>query len=187
MLVKDIIKNSAKLLNLVDVLEYFKDETVTASDDVINTIDDLLMATNAVNNYIASLYFELSALGVANAVDGVISFSSITNKNIVEIKTIKDLLGNAYEFSVLSDGIHVPDGDYVITYTYLPDMLKIDDSINYYQKLNSILFSYGVAGEYLFLKGNVEEAYIWDKRFKDLLFSLSRPKRNINMPSERWY
>ena len=187
MIVKDIIKNTAKLLALSDVLDYYKDETITPSEEVTNTIEDLLLATNTTNSYIGSLYFELTATSNVNSVNGIISFSSITNKDIVEIKDVKDAYGNNVQFKILSDGIHILDGNYVVSFSYLPEELKIDDSIDYYQKLNTLMFSYGVAGEYLFLKGNVEEAYLWDKRFKDLLFALARPKRNINMPSERWY
>ena len=187
MIVKDIIKNTAKLLNLTDVLEYYKDETVSPSDDVTNTISDLLLAVNTTNNCVASLYFELTSSSNVSSTNGVIPFSSITSKDIVEIKDIKDSFGNDVKYKILSDGIHILDGNYVVSFSYLPEEVAISDDINYYQRLNTLMFSYGVAGEYLFLKGNVEEAYIWDKRFKDLLFVLSRPKRNINMPSERWY
>lgn len=187
MIVKDIIKNTAKLLNLSDVLSYYKDETIAPSDDVIATIEDLLLATNTINNYIASLYFELTTSSTVNSVNGKITFSTITSRDIVEIKNIKDVYGSDVQFKIMSDGVYVSDGKYDIVYSYLPGEVKIDDEIDYYQKLNALMFAYGVAGEYLFLKGNVEEAYVWDKRFKDLLFSLSRPRRNISIPSERWY
>ena len=101
MIVKDIIKNTAKLLNFTDVLEYYKDETVSPSDDVTNTISDLLLAVNTTNNCVASLYFELTSSSNVSSTNGVIPFSSITSKDIVEIKDVKDSYGNDVKYKII--------------------------------------------------------------------------------------
>ena len=75
----------------------------------------------------------------------------------------------------------------MIEYSYFPSEVSIDSDINYYTKVNTLTFAMGVVGEYLFLKGNIDEGAIWDKRFKQSLFSCVRPKRSIVMPKRRWY
>lgn len=189
MLVKDIIKKACKLINLSDVLEYLNDETgtVTLSDDVSEKLDRLLLALNLTNNTLSSQYFEISACTECDNPNGVVSFGSITTKNIVEIKKVTDIENKDVEYKVLSDGVHSAYKSLKIYYTYIPDDVVISDSINYYLKLSEITFAYGVVSEYLFLIEELEEASVWDEKFKNILFAISRPRRSIVMPSKGWY
>lgn len=187
MLVKDIIKKSAKILEFDDVIDYYSTNPETIPDEVSEKINKLLLAINLVNNTIASLYFEIVGSKVIDCKDGVIPYSSITTNEIVEIKNIYENNGLPIKYKVLSDGVHVASGLYKIVYSYLPSEVDEDDNINYYTKVNSTLFSYGVVAEYLFLIGNINDAYIWDNKFKDEILSLIKTKKNINMPIGRWY
>lgn len=186
MIVKDIIKKTAELLELNDVLEYYDDSELELSDDVSNTIKKILLSINLTNNTIASQYYEIIGYKYVNCNDGVVPFSNISDKEIVEIKNVLDEYEEKVDFRVMADGVHVPSGEWKVVYSYLPNEVVENDEINYYTKIGSLLFAYGVASEYLFLIGDIDNAYYWDKRFKDELFSLSRPKRCINMPSKRW-
>ena len=60
------------------------------------------------------------------------------------------------------------------------------DEINYYTKMNVSLFALGVVAEYLFIKGDIEEAYTWDKKFKQSLMGVLRFKRSLVLPKRRW-
>lgn len=185
MLVKDIIKKTAELLELNDVLEYYAGGTEEPTEDVSNTIKKILLSINLTNNTIASQYFEIIGYQDVNC-DDVVPFSKISNNEIVEIKNVVDEHGEKVNFRVMADGVHMPSGKWQVIYSYLPKDVVESDNINYYTKIGTMLFAYGVASEYLFLIGDIDNAYFWDKRFKDELFSLSRPKRCINMPSKRW-
>lgn len=201
MLVKDIIKKSAEILELDELLDYYKngnsitdtsEESVSDSDngtlkDIKTLINKLLLCVNLTNNTIASQYFEIVGNINVNCGDGVIPYSTISTKEIVDIKYVLDCNGNKKKFSVLADGVHVPTGNLNIIYSYLPDEVSENSTIDYYTKIGCVLFSYGVVAEYLFLIGDIESAYSWDKRFKEELFSLSRPRRSIDLPSKRWY
>ena len=189
MLVKDIIKKACKLINLSDVLEYLNDETgtITQSDEVSEKLDKLLLSVNLTNNTLSSQYFEISDCAVCDNSNGVVSFGNITSKNIVEIKKVTDVENKDIEYKVLSDGVHSAYKSLKIYYTYIPSDVIISDNINYYLKLSEITFAYGVVSEYLFLIGDLDEASIWDEKFKNILFAISRPRRNIVMPSKCWY
>lgn len=210
MYVKDIIKSVADILDLTEIKDYLNELNNASTDEntdsdstdsstssstnesteivVPDTLNDLLLAVNITNNNLASNYYELLAKTNVVSSNSIIKFSKITDKNILEIKSIEDINGAKLDFKIMSDGIHLfQDCSCVVEYSYLPDEVKFDDNIDYYLKVNTLLFSYGVASEYLFLKGDIEDAYNWDLKFKNTLFAMSRPKRSIYFPSKRWY
>lgn len=210
MYVKDIIKSVADILDLTEIKDYLNklnnasidentgndstDSSTSSSTNesteivVPDTLNDLLLAVNITNNNLASNYYELLAKTNVVSSNSIIKFSKITDKNILEIKSIENINGTKIDFKIMGDGIHLlQDCSCVVEYSYLPDEVKFDDDIDYYLKVNTLLFSYGVASEYLFLKSDIEDAYNWDLKFKNTLFAMSRPKRSIYFPSKRWY
>ena len=186
MLVKNIIKKTSKILELDNVLDYFETNPETMPDDVSAEIDKLILCINHTNNTIASIYSEITASKNIECTDGIIKFADVCTKDIVDIKNVLESSGLPQKFKVMSDGIHTGNGSLIVIYSYLPGDVTLNDNIDYYTKISEILFSYGVVSEYLFLSGDINDAYLWDKKFKDELFALSRPRRNINMPSKRW-
>ena len=52
--------------------------------------------------------------------------------------------------------------------------------------MNKYIFAMGVFAEYLYIKGNIDDAYMWDKRFKNSMINIVRPRRNITIPERRW-
>lgn len=203
MLVKNIIKNTCKLLELTDVYEYLQsldvtsvdtgdttnssDETTLVSTETNETLERLLVALNLVNNTIASQYFEITSCKYISNTSGIIKYSDISSNHIVDIKKVCSDTNIVQKFTLLSDGVHTAEGNCKVYYSYLPNEVGISDNIDYYLKLSEVTFAFGVACEYLFLIGDVDEASIWDKRFKDALFAISRPRHNISLPVERWY
>ena len=187
MKVKDIIKNTAKLLNMIDLISYLDDmEHVVPSADTQKDLNDMLLAINITNSNIACNYIELSETKRINTETGLINYVLLTNKNIIEIKSVKDIHGNKQKFYVRPDMLQVPVGNHDIEFSYYPSSVGIADDINYYLKINEIIFALGVAGEYLFIKGDIDDAYMWDKRFKQMMLGALRPKRQIDMPVSRW-
>lgn len=185
MKVKEIIKQSAKYLNMESVLEALDNNAIN-DDQVKEDISNFLIAINMTNNSIASNYIELFDIVEINNKKDIMPFSDFTTFDVIEIKKVLDKNGNDLSFKVTPVGVQTSKGNICIEYSYFPMQVGLDDEINYYTKLNSMVFALGVVGEYLFLKGALNDAYVWDKKFKSTLFSLSRPKRNINIPVRRW-
>ena len=186
MLVKEILKISADFLELKNVKKYLNSE-VEISDEIEEEINNLLLGLNMVNNTIAASYIDLNGIKKIDTNNKVIPFSDISQKSIIEIKSVESIAGNLLGFKIMPDGLLVDTaGSCVVKYTYFPDRLELDSEINYYLKLNEITVAMGVVGEYLYIKGVLDDAYMWDKRFKSAMFNLLRPKRNIVMPARRW-
>lgn len=188
MLVKNIIKKSAELLGFKNVVNYL-DGNIEADKDIEDDVKLFLIGVNMVNANVASSYMELIGSNrVIAELFNRISYSEISpNNSIIEIKKITKLNGESVSFKLFPDGVEVlSGGDLIIEYSYFPNEVSIDDSIDYYLKLNEIIFALGVVGEFLYIKGAIEEAVMWDKKFKQNMFNLTRPKRNIVMPVKEW-
>lgn len=186
MLVKDIVKNVSQILNLNDVLEVLNNENSNPDIQVMEEIDVLVLAVNLINNNIASNYIELVGKCVLNNDSEILPFNKISNQSIIEIKKVF-INNKLVDFKVLPEGVKVPRGNIEILYTYFPVSVDLEDEINYYTKINELVFAQGVVGEYLFLKGAIDDAYMWDKKFKQSLINLLRPKRKCMLPARRWY
>ena len=104
--------------------------------------------------------------------------------NIRSIKTVDGT--NFVDYKLNVDGIKIYDGNYIVEFTYLPDDVTIDGSIDFYSNLNCSILSQMVVSEYLFMKGFVNEAYVWDKKFKENIKGILKPKRVVQMPCKRW-
>lgn len=188
MLVKNIIKKCAEFLKLNDVIDYLNDEATTMTNDVSEDMSMLLLAVNMVNNNIASSYIDLIGTNTINCdTDVIVPFSTISTSQIIDIKSVKTSCGENVGFHILSRGVKVDNaGRFEFTYSYFPSEVTIDSNIDYYLKINELTFALGVVGEFLFFRGDIEEASIWDKRFKQNLFNLVRPRRDVVMPKRSW-
>ncbi len=185
--VKNIILNTAKLLNMSDLITYLDDmQHVVPSADTLKDIEDMILAVNITNSNIACNYIELTSTKRVHSDSGVVVYNYLSNKNIIEIKSVKDLNGNKVKYTVRPDNLLIPKGSHDIEFSYYPASVGLADNINYYLKINEIIFALGVAGEYLFIKGDIDDAYMWDKRFKQMMLGALRPKRQIDMPVDRW-
>ena len=182
--VKNVLKTVSSLLTMSEMVDYFNGENDEGFDKQI--LDDLVMAINMAVGNVAANYISVNDKKTVNIKDGYVLFSDITDRPIIQIKKVKSGTVSK-KFRVHNDGIELENGEYEIIYSYFPDMLTLDDNIDYFPSLSEMLLAYAVAAEYLFLKGQIDDAYVWDKRFKASLLSLQRPARNIIIPKRRWW
>lgn len=181
MLVGTLVKEAAKILGIFD--EVVKDGNIVSSKESI----DLLMAVNLTNNNIAANYIELVNTNEVSTKNGVIKFEDICKFGILEIKSIKKIDNvTEVQYSIKSDGVHVDDGNYIVEYSYFPNELILAGNIDYYTKINWCIFVQGVVAEYLFLKGDIENAHLWDKKFKFSLRGALRHRKGVFLPKRRW-
>ena len=53
--------------------------------------------------------------------------------------------------------------------------------------LSARVYAYGVASEFLLVDGVSEDAEIWEERFKESLFVLSRKRGEHKLPARSWF
>lgn len=187
MLVKNIIRKSAEFLKLKSVIDYLdslESDEVDNVEDASDIINDLLLSVNMVNTNIASSYIELiNKIDVDVDKSVRLNFDNISSLSIIEIKSIKNYSNHNVKFKVYPNGVDVDfTGRVMIEYSYFPVDVELNGNIKHYLKLNELTFALGVASEYLYLQGAYEDALVWENRFKQNLFNLIRPKRNIILP-----
>jgi len=180
--VLDIIKDASKLLGLKDVIDDINNNNYDNEE-----IEYLVLAVNTVNNNIAANYIELVDSVTLSSYKGLIAFNKLSRYDLLDIKSLVRTSDNKpVEFTLRSDGIHIADGEYKIEYSYFPKNIGIEGTVELYSKVNVRLFSLGVVAEYLFLKGDLDEAYVWDKKFKQNLRGVLRYKKSLVLPERRW-
>jgi hypothetical protein len=186
MLVKDVLKLCADYLDFKEVKEYLNDSTQIA-EDIKDDLNDLLLAVNLVNANLAANYFELVKTIKYDVPILEFEYGELSKDGVIEVKSIVDVAGNILPFVCLPDRCRLERAQPCsVTFSYFPSKVTIDSDINYYSKLNDVTFAMGVVAEYLFIKGSIDDAYMWDKRFKSSILGVSRPKRSIILPAREW-
>ena len=185
MKVKEILNKVTKMLDLKDLENYLMHEE-NNTEDINHELEKLILATNMTNGIIASQYFEIIDKVNVKVDNNFIAFEDVAKNNIIEIKGVTNSDGSPIEYKLINNGMFVNANNVNIKFSYFPKEVTIDDSIDYYTRLNDYVIALGIVSEYLFLKGDFQEYYIWDKRFKNSLNSLIRPKRSIVTPVKEW-
>jgi len=186
--VKKILKNVATYLQLNDILGVLEG-SLTATEEQTEEINLLVSCVNFVSNLIATNYLKLYKTVkkfVSASYD--ISFENIDSEPILDIISVKDMYGDKIPFSITSSGVKTNYSGYVnITYSHFPaEVTEVDKILEFKTKLNERIFAYGVASEYLFIKGNIDDSSMWDTRFKRELLTLTRPGHAIKMPARKF-
>ena len=185
MVVKNIIINACKLINRKDVISYLNGD-IELNEEIEELLNDLLLSVNMANNSIASNYIPIKNNVKLKNSEGMILFKNMSDKDILEIYSIKKNNNEVSNYKLVSNGIVIDNGDYEIEFSVFPDEVGIEDVIDYYFKINEFIFSQLVLSEYYFLKGFNDEANIWDSRFNNQIKSLLRVKKNILLPEKGW-
>lgn len=194
MTVKDVIKVVADILMLDDV-SYALDSGYTESydktlaeengetvfsDDTINEIRLLVTSFNLTNNIIATNYLEILDSYVLKS-NGKIMYKDICDGRVfLAVKGVYDMSGNKVQYTLTHDGIRVGVGEYEVRVALFPkDHSLSDEILDYSVAISDKILAYGVASEYLLIKGDVDSASVYDLRFKQNLLDAIRPRRNI--------
>ena len=187
MLVKEIIRTSAEYLDMKNIIKFIDGE-IESNEEILDDINNFVLAVNMVNNSIASSYIELvGSILLTPNINNQISYKDISEKSIIEIKKVTGNNGEEIKFKITPDGVVVDKNSLCeIEYSYFPSRVDLSGEIDYYTRLNDMTFAMGVVAEYLYIKGNIDDAYSWDKKFKNTIFNLLRPRRNIVLPNKGW-
>lgn len=184
MVVKNVLRYVAELLENSELAKYFLEENEASLDE--EEVEKLLISINMAISNVSANYINVCARTKVKSDDGFIKFSQVSTLPIIQIKKVLKG-GEPVKFRIHSDAIEVGRGEYEIVYSYFPNSVGIDDNITFFPQLNELTFAYEVVAEYLFLKGQIDDAYAWDKRFKASILSIQRPCRNVVLKKRRWW
>lgn len=185
--VNKIIKQSVTMLQLKELEDILR--STTTIEEVEN--DDMELLINCINlvcNSIATDYIPLTKTKRVINVSGIIPLQGFAKEQLYKILRITDSYGQKLHFKIIAGGIVCAKGDVDITYSYFPREYTFNDTIDEFcVDLTERVVSMGVVSEYLFIRGNGDDASIWEDRFKNAMRSIMRPRREVAMPKRRWW
>ncbi len=169
---KEILKLSATLLGLDDVVNYLSDTSQEISQEVATKINELLVFTNYVLREVTKDYYPLSYEEKVDSNDQCQILFSKLSKNAISIKDIKNMSNLSVTFNLYPDYIKVgsPNNSYKIFYNYVPECIQdMSQDITLPLGLDYFIICYGVASEYALSKLLYNEADMWETKFKNSL------------------
>ena len=175
------------MLQLKDIEDIMK--SATTIEEVRNDDLDLLInCVNLVSNAIATDYIPLVKTKNINNATGTIDFAKIASEPIYKILRIKDRFGEKVPYKIVSDGIVCQKGDVEVVYSYFPSECGVNDIIDdFHTDLTERVFAMGVVSEFLFIRGNSDDAAIWEGRFKTAMRNIIMPRKEVVMHKRRWW
>lgn len=190
MKVSEVIKLACIFTNRQDLLDtqFFDEEIIQSpSSEQSKEINTFVRCLNLVVGEIACDYLPLLKEEEIEVTNGKITYSDF-DLMLIEVVKIVDINGKSVKFKNFADYIQIPNGKYVITYSYIPDQLEFEDDMQqFYGRIPERVFAYGVAMEYSLLNSLFDEMEIWQTRFKDSLRIAMQKHCEKRLPKRGWF
>lgn len=158
---------------------------ISSSEDLNDAenakLQTLLSCFNLVNQEIASDYLPFLKREEVQVVDGKIFFSALSEQ-VVNVYEVKSKFGFSLSFKNFPSFIEVDGSAKTIVYSYIPEDMELTDTVEFFNGLSARVYAYGIASEFLLVSGVSDDAEIWEERFKESLFVLSRKRGEHRLP-----
>ena len=185
MTVKDIIKKSAELLNMKDVLLYLNNVENSPSQETLATVSSLTGLSNLVLNELAVTFVPMTTTETKIVTNGKLNFSSLT-KTPYKIISVCDEYGESVFYTLTPTAIKVSLRTVVVTYAYIPSNYGLTDVVGYTEsEISSRLISYALCAEYLITVSAFDEAVMWRKRFTEELEALFKASESAEVSAPK--
>lgn len=182
MKLKEILKLVCEFVGEKEMFSKLENSTELSAKEK-EKFERMVRCFNLVNQEIASEY--IPYLCKENVSGSIINFSQLSKK-VINIFQVKGKFGLDLLFKVYPNFIEVQGNAKSVTYSFLPEEITAEDDVQLFCGITARVLAYGVASEYLLLDGVSQDAEIWENRFKQSLFVLSRKKGEHVLPKRRW-
>ena len=189
MTVKDILKTVAVLINREEILEFLNNGYANNYSAINDDVNLLVTCYNIVAEEIATEYYKLKTIEKHISKNGVLKYSEFIN-NPISIISVKDKNDNSVTYKVMPSEILLNELEVFVEYCYTPQNKGLDEVSDYSSTpIKNRVIAYGVATEYLLIKGAFEEAVLWHEKYVEALKgSLIKSKmKKIKGRVWRWF
>lgn len=178
----EIIRSAAWYAGVLDKVDlYLEDE----EEEYKQFAHDLLRAYNNVESEIAMNYLPLVEKELFDTEDGELLFDNFSWR-VIHILNVYNEQGGKQEFELRPWGVITKPGEIYVEYTYVPDEKDFYDTVSFQPFVAQPLFVFGILAEYYLVRGEFEEAAIWDKKYKDAISLSHQMQKGKRMPSRGW-
>lgn len=187
MKVKEIIAFACSFIGEQEIVKKLTStEAVSLTDKEQEKVDTLVRCFNLVNQEIASDYLPFLYTEEIDIDNSILNYADL-DKTIINVYAVKGTFNRNVKYKAYTNYIQIFGKAKSITYSYLPDKSELDDDVEFFNGLSARNYAYGIASEYLLCDGLSEDAEIWEERFKESLFVLSRKRSELKLPARRWF
>jgi len=194
-MIKEIIEHAAAFLQMEELHNEIINgntatiggmATVIGKPHLDGALRQLLTCANLVITEVASYYFPLRARQtIKTTARGVITFVRFRNRRVIDIISVSRG-GSNVRYERQADRIILPPGTYEIEYTFLPEALRIENRQPFSHKIGARILALGTVCEYCIISSMLDEAAMWDKRYRDAVVAASMPRREVRLPRRRF-
>lgn len=185
----EVIKRSAALLNIKEILEDRSLDDLTESNNstILSnnfTLNRMFEILKIMLNDLANDYIPIVKEVELNSENKKISLSNLENLNkIMQVK----YNGAGVKYSISNDCINFDfDGTFKIKYSVSPNIDNLTDSVNVFGgRISEDLLIYGLTSFYCLVVGLFDEFNIYNQIYNDKLSAINNLKI-IEMPCRRW-
>jgi hypothetical protein len=104
----------------------------------------------------------------------------------VRIVEVKDRLDEVIPYTVYPKYLKAESGYVKVTYTYTPSMKTAEDDSDFAMLTSPHVLVYGTLFQYCMANGMLQEAAVWDKKWKDSVEYLCHTKKCKRLGSRTW-
>ena len=184
--INNAISDACFFLNKTDVQILLSGGT-GSSEASINELNHLLACTRQVlkqiaTDYIPCLFYEDIVVDDSERY----AINSLT-QCMLTVRSIERSSGGKVSVHQENGYLILKKGNYHICYSYLPTVLDTSEEYTDFDgAITERVVAYGIVAEYFILSGQYDDAYIWERRFKDGLTNATKRLDNIVMGARQW-
>ena len=158
---KDCIATAMTYVGLDEVKKSYLSES--PSEQAIDFAQKLKVFLQGVLNEIAIGFVKLTKTEKMESKNGILPYVAI-NPRLYEVVCVTKNGRKVYPQRV-AEGLALDDGEYEITYCYLPQAEETEE-IPFGRLISGECIAYGIASEYFLTMGMAEEASAFDQKFR---------------------
>ncbi len=184
MKLKEVVKNSAYLLNREHVVKYIDGDDVDNRDAKEQT-ETFVFCANLVINELASSFFSMKKTEKMNAENGRIKYTAFS-ETPMEIVSVENESCEEIPYANDGDALKVKAERCAVTYKYLPPTYGLKDEVNFEDKrVSARTLAYGVVAEVCLIERAFDESVSYRKRYSEEISKLILPKTK-SVKARRW-
>ncbi len=190
MKISDLVIACAQMLGIDELItNRFPDEVVLRySADDAKVLCKLSKSIYYAIERITEQYCPMKSDVVLKVTDGKIPYDSITTDRILSVTSIHDLAGNSLTYELYDKYVAVNfSGTVRLHYTYtISDKLKYGDEFYLPITITTRSIIYAACYEYCLMCGRLDEASIYDVKFKNSVMSGANNRKSRMIKYRRW-
>ena len=184
MKVKDVIISALNILSRSDLAKSVSSDTALDAEGQ-ETVNTLMYCYNSVEDELARKYFPLTATDQLKSENGKFLYLYFS-RTPVRIKSVK-VDGKDVKYVLETVQLVTDAKKITVEYEYAPSKKNIDGVSELRDTVGQHIMAFGVVSEYFLINGEIEEAELWESKYRKSIDEVQRALPcGGTIPPRRW-